>query len=198
MLTDRAHSLASKRVTSWSKHQLPGYWTMFQIVACGGFALFAAVALLRGPSEGVPQAEGVAGFEQSDPQAEPLAAPDDPMTPQDAPDPASPSTAVLDSEGKAVDVPDAAAQTAVAGLKAMFDPAVAATVPVTGGGTLPAPPRAFPDATVGDPIFVADVGNGRLVFAAQTDADGPGTTFGTVTSTITVVNEGAAWIVEVV
>lgn len=209
MMTDRVHKIASKQVTGWSKFQLPGYWVVLQVLVVVAFAVYLVGQAFTGGSDGPGEAGGIPSFEERPGQVggETAALPVDP--PSDglpgattgapvatgAPG-AGEATSVVDVSGVPVDVPDEAARVAVAGLRANYDPAVAATVPVAGGGTVPAPARAFPDATVGALVFVSKDGAERLVFAAATDADGAGSTFGSVTTTITVYFDGSSWSVE--
>lgn len=213
MLSDRLHAAASKQVTAWSKYQLPGYWGLLQILTFVGFGIFLVVQLFSGSSSPEPVAD-VPRFEDTSPSTSdptdpatsdlpaggPLEEPADPVMPAD-PDPSTTdgqgTVAVVDSSGAQVEVPAEAAELAEMALRALFDPSLAEQIPVEGGGTLPAAGRLLPDATVGALVLRSDPAEGRLVFAATTDADGPGSAFGPVVSTVTVFHDGSQWVVGV-
>jgi hypothetical protein len=200
MANDRLYRFASRKVTTWSRTQLPGYWTVLQVLAGAGFAVFIAVQLIGGgPAPAGEQAPPVLSLPRTEGTAP--AAPVEPAAPVD---PATPSTAVpadatVDLPGAAgqpVTVPQAVADLASLALRAQYDPDLAGQVPTAGGGTLPGPTQAFPGATVG-PLTVVMAADGRYALAAPTDADGEGSQYNAVTSTVTIVRDGDGWAVEI-
>lgn len=200
MANDRMYRFASRRVTSWSKTPLPGYWKLLQVVAIAGFAIFMAIQLLSSQAPADPVVSlpggGAGSGQQTDPTA--TAQPTEPAPTTPAPTPGQTGTIDIAGPGGAVlAVPQGAADVAGAALRALFDPTAAGAVPVVGGGTLPVAGRALPDATIG-PMTVLEYDEGaRYTIAAVTDADGSGTTYSSVTSSVTVVADGSRWAVEV-
>lgn len=193
-VSDRIHSAASKRMTAWSRQTLPGSWALIQWVALAGFALWLVFALLGGGDDSAAQVSGksVDAMRWSPSQSTTAAATTVPTT-------SGSSTAtgalvqVLDSTGALQDVPAAAAKLAGDAMRAMYDPAVAATVPQVGGGTLPAPSTAYPGAVVGSLTLVAGGTEDTLSFAASADADGDAGKFSPVQVTVTVTLQDGTW-----
>lgn len=203
---DRLHKFASTRMTKWSKRQLPGYWPALQVLCVVGFGLFLAIRLIGGgggdpavvatakPAPPVPSSTTAPADPGS--TTAPTAQPTTPQTQEPINGATSgPTVDVMSMTGATVAVPEGAAQVATAGLQALFDPAVAATVPAAGGGTVPVPARAFPDASIGA-LVVFENSADRVTFTASTDADGPSATFAPADYTITVVLDGGSWAVD--
>lgn len=173
MRDGRVRKAASKRVTAWSEQTLPGWWTVFTVLAGAGFFLYLGYSFIA-PSPPPPAASRVAAPART-PDAAPAvtrtSAPTSttaPSTSQEAGD-----VAVRRWDGTSQTVPRAALSVATASFKALFDPAAAASVAVAGGGHLPAPAQALPDATVAEVSLASQGEPGRLFFSALVDYDGP-------------------------
>lgn len=213
MVNDRLHSFASKRMTKWSKRQLPGYWPALQFLAILGFGLFAVIHLLGGgstepgqatagpggvPAPGSSQEQPTTSGDPTVPAAEPSSDPTtDPTSTSSGPvpDDEGPTVELLGLSGVPVSVPEGATTVATNAFRGMFDPAVAATVPVAGGGNLTPPTQLFADATVGTLVVVSSE-DGHVVFATTVDADGAGSTFSPTSASVSAVFDGSAWAVD--
>lgn len=185
----RIFSKASKAATNWSKTPLPGWWNAFLILCAAGVAVMLLISFFAPATD--TQAQTPSGFEQGGTDSS-VSAPPTPSDP-DASEPAD-ATPAEDSTPDG-DVPKEARQVAKNAFWAPFDSARAAETPLAGGGFHQPPAREFPDATVEDFVVVSS-SNSEITFAAEVDADGPGTAWGPNIREITVVSEEGQWKVK--
>lgn len=203
-VSDQMFSFASKRVTKWSKTRLPRGWFAFQVLVATALFIWIGWGILTGDtatSTSTTLTSGIAGTTGQPGQGTPAAPATTPAAttaPTAVPDEGdgAATLAVTDVAGNSVQVPAPAAELASAALRGMFDTATATLVPIAGGGTMPAPVRDFPAATVGDLTLVAQSSDAtQFTFVATTDADGSGATFSGVATQVVVANSSGSWVI---
>ena len=197
----------SRRAATASKYQQPSWWALFTYGGLAVLVLYTLFSSLGGDTAVSPEASAARSALRGTLKPAQIAAPgaSAPTTTTGgattpAPSPATgslPAVGLPGPGGRVVQVPGPAALVAANSMRALFDPAAAALVPLVGGGVLPAPasdPAGGAKGWVRNLTVVSYV-SPRLKVTALVDPDGDGP-LGATTVYRTLLLQGTTWAVS--
>lgn len=184
----------ARKTAEINDHRIPVYWRVAGVGALVLFGGWLAVDMASGDEVQAPLASYAdwepAGDANADDTPD-VGASTEPSAPTV---PAGEVVKLKNVRGEEVEVPSGALELATLRLRALFDPELAAQVPLWEGGTVRPAAKQFPSASVGTFVVAGvDEETGTWTLAASTDADGAGTEFGPSMSDVTVRAVDGVW-----